>query len=76
MPYTSCRSSQNKGEYAGSLLFIVSVLNVEMQEHMFGSLHRIHGLLGVYAVYICVLSVTTEKQLLEGRWGGGGEVAL
>ena len=68
VPYTSCPSSQNKRKSAGSLLFTFCVLNVETQEHLFGSLHRIHELLGVYAVYICVLSVTTEKQLLEG-WG-------
>ena len=73
MRYTSCPTSQNKGEASGSLLFIVCVLNVETQQHLFGSLHRIHELLGVYAVYFCVLNVRTEKQLLGvgGGWGVG-----
>ena len=64
VPFTSCPTSQNKREAAGNLLFILYVLNDETQEHLFVSVHRIHELLGVYAVYICVLSVRAEKQLL------------
>lgn len=68
MRFGSCPTSQNKGEAAGSLLFVICVLNVETQDHLFGSLHRIHELLGVYVAYFCVLSVRKEMQLLEG-WG-------
>lgn len=68
MRFASCPTSQNKGEAAGSLLFIICVLNVEREDHLFGSLHRIHELLGVYVVYFCFLSVRNEMQLLGG-WG-------